>query len=196
MPTIPTYWLLDWAIIAAAMLLAACRSSVSSCARSSRCRLRNRYRSGIEDRRRNAGHNGPQARCLPSRAWWNRMMRAVVRTVTLCAWAAVIAAWALPPKPAPAVMPNPNADASATDHAGKHGSAGYKPFSSSAKLYAAGALPFAMEPADLWPSLICISRSCRQSSLIIRLRTRSRSSTLQPKRSYAISAATPIPISR
>jgi hypothetical protein len=78
------------------------------------------------------------------------MMRVVVRTVTLCAWAAVIAAWALPPKPAPAVMPNPNADASATDHAGKHGSAGYKPFSSSAKLYAAGALPFAMEPADLW----------------------------------------------
>jgi hypothetical protein len=72
------------------------------------------------------------------------------RIICLLAWAAVIAAWALPPKPAPAVMPNPNADASATDHAGKHGSAGYKPSSSSAKLYAAGALPLAMEPADLW----------------------------------------------
>jgi hypothetical protein len=64
------------------------------------------------------------------------------RTISLIAWAAIAAAWALPPKPAPAVMPNLNAKPPATEDSADK--------SSSSKLYAAGALPFAMEPADLW----------------------------------------------
>jgi hypothetical protein len=64
------------------------------------------------------------------------------RIICLFAWAAVIAAWAIPPKPAPAVMPNLNAKPPATEDSADK--------SSSSKLYAAGALPFAMEPADLW----------------------------------------------
>ena len=70
-------------------------------------------------------------------------MNATVRTSTLCAWAAIAAAWALPPtsKPAaPVVMPS--LDITPIVAAA--------PSSPSAKLYAAGALPFAMEPADLW----------------------------------------------
>src|SRR5262245_21614901 len=75
-------------------------------------------------------------------------MNVVVRTTILCAWAAVIAAWALPPKPAPAVMPNPNTESPRADNvplASRDESS-----SSSAKLYGPGALLLTMQPADLW----------------------------------------------
>src|SRR5262249_58541081 len=63
-------------------------------------------------------------------------MNLLGRIVGLTAWAAIAAAWALPPKPAPAVMPNLNAEASATE-----APAGYESSSPSTKLYAAGAVP-------------------------------------------------------
>src|SRR5262245_38137263 len=67
-------------------------------------------------------------------------MNVVVRTTILCAWAAIIAAWALPPGAAPATE---DSKTSKSHHA-------TLAVSSAAKLYGPGALLLTMQPADLW----------------------------------------------
>ena len=66
-----------------------------------------------------------------------------IRIISLLAWAAIAAAWALPPKPAPAV-PSLNAEPPAMKDSR------CESCPSRAKRYAAGALPLAMGPEDLW----------------------------------------------
>jgi hypothetical protein len=60
------------------------------------------------------------------------------RTISLCAWAAVIAAWALPQNG----TVQKSSDFTQAEN--------LESSSTSTKIYGPGALPFAMEPADLW----------------------------------------------